>query len=59
MDRKTRIDDPDDEVLPASPRRRRASMMIGCLFAIVLIAVLIWFGATHTGTGEQPGWFGT
>jgi hypothetical protein len=58
MDRNTRIDDPDDGMLPASPTRRRASMAIGCLFALVLLGVLIWFGATHTGTADAPGWFG-
>lgn len=58
MDRKTRIDDPDDGVLPATPGRRRAAMATGCLFALVLLAVLIWFAATHTGTGDSPGWFG-
>ena len=59
MDPKTRIDDPDDEVLPASPKRRQAAMTIGCLFALALLAFLIWFGVTHTGTADSPGWFGS
>lgn len=59
MKRKTRIDDPDDEMLPASPRRRRAAMTIGCLFALALLAFLVWFAATHTGTMDAPGWFGS
>lgn len=58
MDDRTRIDDPDDGVLPASPGRRRTAMTFGCLFAIALLAFLIWFAATHTGTSEQPRWFG-
>lgn len=58
MDSKTPIDDPDDEVLPASPERRRTVMTIGCLFALALVAFLIWFGATHTGTFGRPSWFG-
>lgn len=59
MDRKTRIDDPDDEVLPASPGRRRTAMTVGCLFVIAVLAFLIWFVATHTQTFERPGWFGS
>lgn len=57
--RKVTIDDPDDEVLPASPRRRRAAAMIGCLFALFLMLVLVWFAATHTQTLDSPGWFGS
>lgn len=58
MDSHTPIDDPDDEVLPASPRRRRVAMTIGCLFVVGVLVFLIWFGASHTGTSERPGWFG-
>ena len=59
MDDRTRIDDPDDEVLPASPTRRRAAMSIGCLLAIALLVFLVWFAATHTGTSDRPGMFGS
>ena len=59
MDDRTPIDDPDDEVLPASPQRRRTAMTIGCLFVLAVLAFLIWFGATHSATFERPGWFGT
>lgn len=59
MDRNTPIDDPDDEVLPASPRRRQAAMAIGCLFILAMLVFLIWFIATHTETFDRPGWFGT
>lgn len=59
MDENTPIDDPDDEVLPASPARRRKAMLIGCLFAILLLAILIWFGVTHTRTSDHPGLFGS
>ena len=59
MDRQTPIDDPDDEVLPASPGRRRTAMTIGCLFVIALLVFLIWFSASHTGTAERRGWFGS
>lgn len=59
MDRDVPIDDPDDEVLPASPRRRRTAMTIGCLLVVVLVAALLWFGATHTATFEDRGMFGT
>ncbi len=57
MDDRTPIDDPDDEVLPASPGRRRAAMAIGCLFVVIVLVFLIWFGVTHSETFERPGWF--
>lgn len=53
------IDNPDDEILPASPGRRRSAMVVGCLFALLLLAVLVWFVATHTETMDNPGWFGS
>lgn len=59
MDSHTPIDDPDDEVLPASPAHRRVAMTIGCLFVIVVVAFLIWFGVTHSETFERRGWFGS
>ena len=59
MDSNTPIDNPDDEVLPATPGRRRTAMTIGCLFVVVVLGALIWFGVTHTGTGNSPSWFGT
>jgi hypothetical protein len=59
MDSRTPIDDPDDEVLPASPGRRRTAMTIGCLFVIVVLVFLVWFAATHSGTFEHRGWFGS
>lgn len=58
MDDRTPIDDPDDEVLPASPERRRVAMTIGCLVVVAVVAFLIWFAATHSGTFDRPGWFG-
>jgi hypothetical protein len=58
VDPKTPIDDPDDEVPPANPRRRRAVTMFGCLFALALLGILIWFGVLHLGTADEPGWFG-
>lgn len=60
MDRdRFRIDDPDDEVLPASPGRRRGAAILGCATLLVLLAILVWFVATHTQTFENPGLFGT
>ncbi len=53
------IDDPDDEVLPASPGRRRQRTLLGCLTFLVLLAALAWFVATHTQTLENPSLFGS
>ncbi|HEX6924901.1 MAG TPA: hypothetical protein VF167_05705 [Longimicrobiaceae bacterium] len=58
-DPKIPIDDPDDEVLPASPARRRAKLAIGCLIVLGVLVFLIWFAVTHTGTADRPGRFGT
>lgn len=52
------IDDPDDEILPASPGRRRRRAILGCLTLIVLLGVLVWFAVTHTETFQNPGLFG-
>ena len=52
------IDNPDDEIIPASPGRRRTATTIGCLAVVLLLAVLIWFGATHTETFEGQSLFG-
>jgi hypothetical protein len=30
----------------------------GCLFALALLGILIWFGVLHLGTADKPGWFG-
>lgn len=53
-----KLDDPDDEVLPASRPRRRAAAMLGCLTLVLVLAVLIWFVASNTKTLENPGLFG-
>ena len=53
-----RIDDPDDEVLPASPERRRAAAIVGCLTLLLMLGGLVWFVATHTDTFESQGLFG-
>ena len=52
------IDDPDDEILPASPGRRRIGAIVGCLTLIILLGVLTWFVATNTETFENRGLFG-
>ena len=49
----------DDRSLPASPARRRAGAVLGCLTLILLLGLLAWFIATHTQTFENPGMFGT
>lgn len=52
------IDDPDDEILPASPRRRKIHALVGCLTLLILIAFLVWFVATNTETMENGNLFG-
>lgn len=54
-----RLDDPDDEVLPASPARRRRAAFVGCFTLLFLLGALTWFVATHTQTFENPGLFGS
>ena len=53
-----KLDDPDDEVLPASRSRRRRAATLGCLTLVIMLAVLIWFVASNTRTLENPGLFG-
>jgi hypothetical protein len=53
------LDDPDDEVLPASPRARRAATTFGCVTIVILLALLAWFVATHTATVPSTGIFGS
>ena len=50
---------PDDEILPADPVRRRIGTVLGCFTLLLLLAVLVWFIATHTQTFENPGMFGS
>lgn len=52
------IDDPDDEILPASPRRRKIHALVGCLTLLILLAVLVWFVANNTQTFENRSLFG-
>ena len=49
----------DDEVLPTDPVRRRVGAVVGCFTLLLLLAVLIWFIATHTQTFENRGLFGS
>lgn len=53
------IDDPDDEIPPASPARRRGAMITGCLFIVVVVVFLVWFTAENSDPPEdQPSLFG-
>lgn len=53
------IDDPDDEIPPANPARRRVAMLTGCLFVVVVLVFLVWFIAENSDPpDEQPGMFG-
>ena len=49
----------DDRSLPADPARRRAGAVLGCLTLVVLLALLVWFIATHTQTFQNPSTYGT
>jgi hypothetical protein len=48
----------DDQVLPASPGSRRVAAAAGCLTLVVLLALLVWFIATHTQTFDNPPIYG-
>ncbi|HUE95556.1 MAG TPA: hypothetical protein VMN39_02805 [Longimicrobiaceae bacterium] len=37
------IDDPDDEIPPANPARRRVATITACLFVLVVLGFIIWF----------------
>lgn len=52
------IDDPDDEILPASPGRRRAATVMGCLVVLLLVGLLVYWIAFRTPAPQQRGWFG-
>jgi hypothetical protein len=45
-------ENPDNDVLPISPGRRRLAMLIGIVFLLVILGFLLWFVTTHT---EQSG----
>lgn len=53
------IDDSDDEILPASPARRRAAKVTGCLFVLVVLGFILWFSLENDDPPEdRPGLFG-
>lgn len=37
------IDNPEDDMLPANPARRRFAKATGCLFVIVVLGFVLWF----------------
>ena len=45
-------ENPDDDVLPISPTRRRIAMWTGIVFLFAILAFLFWFVTTHR---EQSG----
>jgi hypothetical protein len=47
-----------EQTLPVNPTRRRARRAIGCLFVVAILALLIWFGVTHTEAGRVRGFLG-
>jgi hypothetical protein len=47
-----------EQTLPVSPTRRKARRAIGCLFVVAILALLIWFGVTHTEAGRVRGFLG-
>jgi hypothetical protein len=47
-----------DPVLPVNPGRRRAAAAVGCLTLVLLLALLVWFIATHTQTFDNPPIYG-
>jgi hypothetical protein len=50
--------DESEQTLPVSPTRRKARRAIGCLFVVAILALLIWFGVTHTEAGRVRGFLG-
>jgi hypothetical protein len=52
------IDDPDDEILPASPGRRRAATLVGCFVVLLLVGLLIYWIAFRTPAPQDRSWFG-
>ena len=53
------IDDPDDEMIPANPARRRVAMITGVVFVLLIIVFIVWFTAENPEpTQERPGLFG-
>jgi hypothetical protein len=57
------VPDPDPfertgQTLPVSPGRRNARRTLGCLFLVIILSLLLWFGLTHTSTGKERGFLG-
>jgi hypothetical protein len=50
--------DDSEQTLPVSPTRRKTRRAIGCLFVVAILALLIWFGVTHTEAGGDRGFLG-
>ena len=46
------------QTLPVSADRRTARRTLGCLFLVIILALLLWFGITHTGTGKDRDFLG-
>jgi hypothetical protein len=51
-------ENPDDDVLPASPRRRHVATAIALFFVAGILLFLVWFIATHTEQREEGAGFG-
>ena len=58
MTRKRWLHNTTDQILPINPERRRAGALMGCLTLLFLLALLVWFIATHTQTFDNPPLFG-
>lgn len=53
------IDDPDDEIHPANPARRRFVTIVGLLLMLAVIAFIVWFTAENADPpDQQPSLFG-
>ena len=53
------IDEADDEMIPASPRRRRVARATGCLFVVVVLGFILWFTLENTSPpDDRSGIFG-
>ena len=46
-------ENPDSDVLPISPSRRRLAMLIALAFVALILTFLVWFIATHTEQIER------
>ena len=46
------------QTLPVSADRRTARRTLGCLFLVIILALLLWFGITHTGTEKDREFLG-